>query len=223
MATQVTGAGSVPAANTPQGALYRDVLARTGDPDVAAQAVANAQAGMREVYNEAMVRTGGDANAARAAQNQYGPDVYRLASLIPTIQGAGSGAGPALQQALGIMKKVAGTDPKSLYPWINQNVADDAALQAAGLDPAEVRAPPDTPWAHADLDALVSLARDMMTRYRSADGVALSTDQVEGYLDQARAAAQRYGVGAARVAGSAQAAAADSAVSLASLGIPLRV
>ena len=30
-----------------------------------------------------------------------------------------------------LRKKVAGTDPKSLYPWINQNVADDAALQAA--------------------------------------------------------------------------------------------
>ena len=223
MATTVNATGGIPAANTAQGALYRDVLARTGDPEIAQAVLGYADAGMREVYNEAMVRTHGDQAAAQAAQRQYGPDVYRLAGLIPTIQGGGSGAGAALQQALGIMSKVGVTDHKALFPWINQNVSDDGALRAAGLDPAEVRKPPDTPWAHADLDAIVGLARDMMSRYVSPDGVPMTTDQVESYLDQARAAAMRYGVGSARVAGSAQAKAADTTLSLASLGIPLRV
>jgi len=223
MATRINATGGIPAANTPQGGLYRDVLARTGDPQQAQAAVSYAAAGMKEVYHEAMVKTGGDQAAARAAQQQYGPEVYRLASLIPTIQGAGGDAGAALQQALGIMQRTAGIDAEALTPWINKNVSDDGALRAAGLDPAVVRAPPDTPWAHADLDALVALARDMMARYESPDGVRLSTTEVEGYLDQARASAERYGVGSARVAGSAQAAAADNTLSLASLGIPLRV
>lgn len=223
MATTVNAPGTIPAANTPQGALYRDVLARTGDAQQAQAALSYASQGMKEVYNEVMVKTGGDQDAARAAQSKYGPDVYRLASLIPTIQGQGGNAGAALQQALGILKNSAGLDADALYPWINKNVSDDGALRSAGLDPAEVRKPPDTPWAHADLEALVSLARDMMTRYEGPDGVKMSTTEVESYLDQARVAAQRYGVGSARVAGSAQAAAADNTLSLASLGIPLRV
>jgi len=225
MATQVTGASGIPPASTPTGALYRDVLARTGDPAVAQQAVAYAQAGLKEVYHRAMVKTGGDEAAARAAQQQYGPEVLRLAGLVPQIQAGGPGAGRDLTQALGILDGL-GVDREGLNPWLNQHISDDGVLEAAGLDPAVVRAPPDTPWAHADLDAMVALARDMLERYQGPNGETLSTDQVEGYLDQARAAANRYGVGSARTtatAGAGGATTAGATQTLAALGIPIRV
>lgn len=224
MATRVSNAGGPPPSNTPTGALYRDVLARTGDPELAERAVAYAQAGLKEVYNRTMVNTGGDQAAARAAQNQYGPDLFRIAGLLPGIQAGLDGAGQDLRTVLGLLDGVGITDTEALYPWLNQNIADDAVLEAAGLDPAEVRAPPDTPWAHTDLDALVAIARESLERYRGPNGETLSADQIEGYLDQARAAAQRYGVGAARTP-EPEGGAADAvpATSLAALGIPIRV
>lgn len=222
----VSSSGAIPPSNTATGALYRDVLARTGDPDLARRAMAYAQVGLKEVYHRAMVSNGGDEAAARAAQARLGPEVVRLAGLLPGIQAGGPNAGQDLRQALGILDGLGFGDREGLNPWLNQHIEDDSVLEAAGLDPEVVRAPPDTPWAHVDLDAMVSLARGMLERYRGPNGETYSAEQIGDYLDQARAAAGRYGVGSAYVpppAPEAPSAAPAAPQTLATLGIPIRV
>ena len=84
-----------------------------------------------------------------------------------------------------------------------------------------MRTTPENAYSHIDKDQLLAVLRQLLEGYQAMGHV--DAAQVEGYLAQARHAAELYGVGSHRVAGSEEAAAADEVVSLASLGIPIRI
>jgi hypothetical protein len=180
--------------------LYANVTRQFG-AEAAERAVRDAQYALNDAFHKMMIRFGGDEMHARSAVLEMTPDITRLASLIPAIKSNDTTrAGVALREARGLLAR-AGMSDQAMVPWLKAHVASDDVLRAAGFDPADVRRPSDTPWAHADLDALVALARDMLERYRDANGKPIPQEQIDAYLDQARAAANRLGVGSARAPG----------------------
>lgn len=214
-----TGAGS------PLAALYQQVLAQTGDTAAAQEAVGTAQAVLRDIYNRGVIASKGDTDYGNQVAAQYTPQVMQLAALVPTIKSNDPAAsGRALTEAMGLLQRNGLSNPKALYPWLKEYVKSDDALRAAGFDPAEVRKPPDTVWANADLDALTALARDALVKYRNANGVALTPAEIDSQIEQYRAAAVRMGIGQARTttAGAATAVPQGS-VSVAAFNFPRRV
>lgn len=217
-----------PSWNVPAGAglneLYQQVLRQTGDQNVANEAVANAQRALDDIYNQTMISTWADEGASRAAQQRLTPQILRVAALLPTIQGQDTGrAGAALTEAMGVLEGSGLRDRTALYPWLNEHITDDGVLQAAGFDPAEVRKPPDTPWAHADLESLIALGRDMLERYVSPTGVRLTSAEIDSTIDQARTAARRLGVGSAFTAPAVGATAPAGTVPLTAFAFARRV
>jgi hypothetical protein len=178
--------------------VFRDVLQLTGSPEKAQAAVMQAKAALDDLFNQAVIKFGGDQASAQMAVAQHTTRVFRLATLLPAVQGENEvEAASALREATQILGVLGYNDRQAFNPWLRQHVTNDEVLRRAGFDPEVVRRP-DSAWAHADVDALMALARDMLERHRLADGSPLSAAQIDGYLENARAAAARYGVGAAR-------------------------
>lgn len=204
------------------------MLSKTGDPQAARRAVQQAQAGIQGLYDHAMVQTRGDQQAARAIQYRHADKVAQLAGLLPDITGSDpSKAGPALRQALGLLDQAGMTDREWLKPWLREHVKDNRTLRAAGLNPDDIRKT-DTPWAYIQSDALLALAKNMLNRYEKPDGTRLNASEISDYMDQARAAARRYGVGSRYVPeatsdSSSEESDSTQTTNLQSLGVPLRI
>ena len=203
--------------------IYQRVLAQTGDQAAAQEAVLNARNTLSDIYHQTMIATGGDEQASHAAVARYTQQVMQLAGLVPAIKGNDpAAAANALRQAMTLLTSNGLRDRTALYPWLREHVTNDQVLRDAGFDPEAVRRA-DTPWAHTDLEALMSLVRDSLLRYRNADGTPLTTEQIEAQLDQARAAARRYGVGTSYTAPAAGETAPTGTVTVAAFSFPRRV
>ena len=214
-------------ANAPRlDALYQQVLQQTGEQGLAQDAARAAESALRDIYNQAMVNSGGNQQVALQAMEQHTPAVIRLAGLVPQITGDDPAAGAtALREARQTLRQVGIEDPQFMYPWLRQNVQNDQVLRGAGLDPERVRHI-ESPWSHVNLDGLMGFARQMLSEYRTRDGDSLSENQISDYMDQAYAYAHRHGVGSQYVASASDNATETSnteTFTVQDLGIPRRV
>ena len=206
-------------------ALMQRVMQQTGQQDVAEDAARAAEAALSDIFHQTVVSSGGDQEAAIRATQYYSSAVFQLAGLVPQITGDDARAGSAaLREARQILQGVGIDDPQFMYPWLRTNVENDQILRGAGLDPERVRHV-DNPWAHADLEGLMGLARQMLTQYRDADGRRLSDSDIARYMDQAYDAARRNGVGTRYVAPNAEdsASATGETFTVQDLNIPRRI
>ncbi len=176
-------------------ALFQRVLDQTGQRGLAEEAIRAAESALNGMYHQVMIDSGGNSPYAVQVMNAHTESVVRLAGLVPQITGDDPTAGSAaLREAQQVLRGMGISDPQFMYPWLRANVNDDQVLRSAGLDPQRVRHV-DSPWAHADLDGLMGIARQMLSQYRGTDGQRLSEDQISQYIDQAYTMARHHGVG----------------------------
>ena len=198
MPTQVSMPGSAQwrQANASQlNALIDRVMQQTGQRGLAEDAARAAENALTDLYHQAMVNSGGNQQTALQAVQHHTQSVFRLAGLVPQITGNDSAAASsALRQAQQVLRDAGINDPQFLYPWLRSNVSNDQVLRGAGLDPQRVRHV-DSPWAHADLQGLMGIAREMLTQYRGSDGQRLNDQEISSYMDQAWNLARQHGIG----------------------------
>lgn len=177
--------------------IYSRALAASGSAEYANEAVQVAQAALKDIYNKAMVKTGGDNVRSAALERQMSEPVSRLAQLIPQIRnpdGDVNERGAALRQLQGVLEEL-GYDGgrQGLHGWLRANVQDDGVLRAAGYDPVAVKTIPKPEGWPDDLEALITLLRDRLQLIQSMRPDMISDAEIDAQLDVVRASAHRFG------------------------------
>lgn len=207
--------------------LYHRALDATGNAAYAQEAVSVAQAALKDIYNQAMVRTGGDNVQAAAFERRLAEPVARLAQLIPQVRNGDDveARGAALRQLMSAMEDIGydGGRP-GLHTWLRANVQDDGVLRAAGFDPVAVRRLPRPEGWPDDLEALLSIVREQLELVQSLAPGRVTDAEIEAQMDVVRASAHRFGYEVPATAPPVEPQEpAEGALTLADLDIPRRV
>lgn len=176
--------------------IYDRALSASGNAEYANEAVAVAQAALKDIYNKAMVQTGGDNVRAAAIERQMAGPVSRLAQLIPQVRRGDdvNARGAALREMMVVLEEMGYAEGRQgLHGWLRANVQDDGVLRAAGFDPVAVRTLPRPEGWPDDLEALISLLREQLQLAQALRPNAISDAEIEAQLDVVRASAHRFG------------------------------
>lgn len=177
--------------------IYQRALDQTGSVSQAQEAVSVAEAALRAIYHEAMVRSGGDDRIAAAVEQQMSGPVARLAQLIPVIRSDEldtDARARALRDLMDVMESMGYTGGRQgLHSWLRQNVQDDGVLRAAGFDPRAVRTLPRPEGWPDDLEALMTLLRERLELLQRISPERITDAEISAQLDVFRASAHRFG------------------------------